>query len=81
MPKKIRVTLSNDFHNSEVDILVDPDQISEYETDLEVAPTLGQLRRVRRELCGFSDCTCGGVRGPQQHDGRTLHINTYAEYR
>ena len=52
------ITLKNDFHNSEVHV-----------RDLG-KPTRNQYRRVRRELCGMSDCKCGVVRGPQTDRAR-----------
>jgi len=52
------IMLRNEFHNSEVRI-----------RDLG-KPTRNQYRRVRRMLCGMSDCKCGIVRGPQTDRAR-----------
>jgi hypothetical protein len=57
------ITLTNDFHNTEVRIRVDrlPAALSERQT-----------KRVIGALCGIPDCRCGIIRGPQEHDGRKL---------
>ena len=57
------ITLTNDVHNTEVRIRVDrlPAALSERQT-----------KRVIGALCGMSDCHCGIIRGPQEHDGRKL---------
>lgn len=57
------ITLTNDFHNTEVRMRVDrlPAALSERQT-----------RRVISTLCGVSDCSCGVIRGPQEHNGRKL---------
>ena len=55
-----RITLTNDFHNSEVTLNVKDSTIS-----------AGQVKKARRELCGISGCTCGndlGMRGKQAHE-------------
>jgi hypothetical protein len=48
------LTLSNDFHQTSV--IVHP---------LNSHLSASQMRRVRRELCGMADCSCGGIRGHQ----------------
>ena len=51
------ITLKNDFHNTEVNIRVSgksPWTLS-----------VSQTKRVDRTLCGMADCSCGGIRGPQ----------------
>jgi hypothetical protein len=46
------ITLRNNFHNTKVRVRIGVgEQLSE-----------SQLARVRRELCGVSDCACGVVR-------------------
>lgn len=47
------VELRNDFHHSAVRVRA-TGLLSEVAT-----------RRVYRELCGIRECTCGGIRGPQ----------------
>ena len=60
----MRVTLRNNFHNSESYINV---------PQLPYTISRGQFNKVHRELCGVSTCTCGGVRGPQvSPDGHPL---------
>ena len=54
-----KITLTNDFHNTEVTLNVKNGII-----------TVGQVKRARRVLCGISGCTCGddlGARGKQEH--------------
>lgn len=54
-----KITLRNDFHNTEVTLNVKNDTI-----------TAGQVKRSRKVLCGISGCTCGddlGARGEQEH--------------
>ena len=53
------VTIRNDFHNTSA--RVNPDRPLSAAT----------VSRVRRELCGMADCSCGGQvgeRGPQECD-------------
>lgn len=58
------LTLTNDFHNSQARVRVDVPGIM----------SRAQVQRAQRKLCGISDCTCGGVRGPQYHDGRRIEL-------
>lgn len=53
----ITLTLRNDFHNTTCKIRMRPDQ---------TVLTRSQMRRVRKTLCGMSDCQCGEIRGPQE---------------
>lgn len=57
------ITLTNNFHSTEVRIRVDrlPAALSERQT-----------KRVIGALCGISGCSCDVIRGPQEHDGRRL---------
>jgi hypothetical protein len=52
------VTIRNDFHNTECTLRA---------TDNKLSPS--QVKRCRKTLCGFHDCTCAegplGERGPQ----------------
>ena len=52
----MKATLTNDFHNSQVTVRIPEDGV------LSAATT----KRVYRELCGSSDCECGGIRGKQE---------------
>ena len=72
--KKHKITLTNDFHNTEITVL------SEYDTQSETwqhiqenihcyhasnAPTQAQrarYRKIKNALCGSDDCSCGTVR-------------------
>ena len=56
----MKITLTNDFHNTEVALNVKNNLIS-----------AGQIRRANKELCGIDGCTCSddlGTRGPQDVD-------------
>jgi prepilin-type N-terminal cleavage/methylation domain-containing protein len=70
---KTNITLTNDFHNTSVvvraDLLVGPAGATLTLTDY-------QTMRVRTELCGLYDCTCGGIRGEQSYNNKPLTINT-----
>ena len=60
MPKTTKITLYNDFHNTEVTLLI-PATGPRY-----LSPQ--QIRRARKTLCGHRDCCCSGdlgTRGPQ----------------
>ena len=55
------ITLKNEFHNTETRVRA---QIGD-------TLTVDQTRRAARNLCGISDCLCGGEagqRGPQHTD-------------
>ena len=56
MSMKNRYTLKNDFHNTEVTVLVAAGE----------PLSIHQERRVNAALCGISDCSCGAIRGPQE---------------
>ena len=60
------IRLRNDFHGSEVGIRVP--------RGLPHTLTPSQVRRVRKELCGNKDCTCGAIRGVQWLHGRRLDV-------
>lgn len=59
------ITLTNDFHNTEVTIRV---------RELPHTITPSQHQRIERALCGMSDCRCGTIRGPQYHDDTRLEF-------
>jgi hypothetical protein len=55
------ITVKNDFHRTAANIRAEKSESGTLLTRATVA-------RVRRKLCGISECTCGGVlgqRGPQ----------------
>ena len=52
----MKATLKNNFHNSEVNVIVTDGKISE-----------AAMIRAEKKLCGIKGCTCGGVRGPQDY--------------
>lgn len=81
MPAKL-FTLSNDFHNSSCNVLVDRARVVNDGGD-EITLTLSphQMRRVRSALCGHSDCTCGLLRGPQIQESGYIPILMVQEER
>lgn len=49
-----KLTLRNDFHNTEATVIVKNGIISH-----------SALKRARAKLCGIQECSCGEIRGPQ----------------
>ena len=54
---KTKVTLVNEFHNTEVNVIIDINEKGLFKL------SDSQNSKIHKELCGLSDCTCGGVRG------------------
>ena len=52
------ITLTNDFHNTEATV-----RIAELQPGQVRQISRSTYNRIRRELCGMSDCQCGDVRG------------------
>lgn len=61
----MNLTLTNDFHNTEVTIRV---------TKLPHILTPSQRRHIWRKLCGIPGCTCGIIRGKQYHEHQLLEF-------
>ena len=61
----MNLTLTNDFHNTEVTIRV---------TKLPHILTPSQRRRIWRKLCGIPGCTCGIIRCKQYHEHQLLEF-------
>jgi hypothetical protein len=57
---KTKITLTNDFHNTSVNVMVNGEP-----GDYEYRLSSSQVRRIRRELCGMADCSCGAVRNDE----------------
>ena len=78
----MRITLRNDFHNSSINI--NCEVLSHIHNVATAYPSLGQIKRAKRELCGIAGCTCSGdagTRGPQALDnGKRLEVNIDAIY-
>jgi len=53
------ITLRNSFHNTTARVRIYP--------DTQTLLTASTVRRLRRELCGMSDCRCGGALGQRGH--------------
>jgi len=64
----MKATLTNDFHNSSVTVNVPANGLL----------SVGQTKRVYRELCGISDCQCGGIRGRQERLPEGKCCDTYS---
>jgi len=56
-----KITLSNDFHNTEVTVLVKDNRL-----------TNRQIDRARRALCGIAGCTCSGATGTRGRQAVSL---------
>jgi hypothetical protein len=54
MTIRSKITLRNDFHNTEATII-----------SLDGFISARAMRRAENKLCGISDCQCGGTRGRQ----------------
>ena len=65
-----KIILKNDFHNTEVGVMV------YFEKSVAIL-TRSQTLRVKRILCGMSDCSCGCVRGPQGENGELCVDETH----
>ncbi len=75
------VTLTNDFHGTEVTIRTEV--LSHIWHTSTIRPTLGQIKRAKRVLCGIDGCTCSGdlgTRGPQELNGKRLEVVLDALY-
>lgn len=78
----MKITLSNDFHNSSV--VLDVPALSRIWNETEVQTiTKRQAAKARRALCGISGCTCGGgafgQRGRQVTNGKRLRLPPWAD--
>lgn len=77
------ITLRNNFHNTSADLRVSDLRIAEElgnGNDYFCTITENQMRRAAKKLCGISDCKCGTVRGPQNHDGLKLVVMRQTEH-
>lgn len=57
------ITLQNDFHNTNTTL----------RCDLGSSLSKSQIRRARKNLCGISECTCGGNLGERGNQGVEIH--------
>jgi hypothetical protein len=74
MPKL--VTLTNDFHNSSVQLRLHV--LQHIHGQCTVYPSKSQIARAKRVLCGTPGCTCSndvGTRGKQTIDGLPLVVD------
>lgn len=66
--QRLKVDFNNDFHNTEstgigkiTGIFEQQDNAGNTEKTYRIYFSEGTLKKVERELCGMSDCTCGGT--------------------
>ena len=64
----MRITLTNDFHNTEVAVNL---RESQKDDDGDYVLSKHQTNRVYSELCTSVDCCCGAIRGPQDRSSPT----------
>ena len=70
------VTLRNDFHNTSV--VLRCETLSHMFGEVTIRPTVSQIRKSKKSLCGIAGCTCSndcGIRGPQNHNGKRLVVD------
>jgi hypothetical protein len=75
----MKITLKNDFHNTEVGVYAV--EITSGTSGRTVGYLLSaqQTRRVRKRLCGIAGCACGddlSLRGPQDFGDYSVDIDT-----
>lgn len=65
-----KITLTNDFHNTEVTVI--PQLVTEgrHKGHYKISHKIAM--RLRNELCGRSDCTCGGNFGERGQQGEVV---------
>ena len=76
------ITLTNDFHNTSVNVRCEV--LSHIHNVATAYPSLNQIKKAKKALCGIDGCTCSGdagTRGRQEIDGIKLEINLDAMYR
>ena len=70
-----KLTLKNDFHDTEVTLKITLAEIKEGAT-FELSPN--QVKRAHRELCGTGDCCCSGHTGARapwhKIDGKEVQL-------
>lgn len=75
------VTLKNDFHNTST--VLRCETLSHMHGECTIRPTVSQIRRAKRSLCGIAGCTCSddcGCRGAQEHNGKRLVVDVSSLY-
>ncbi len=78
----MRITLTNDYHGTEVQINA---SLGHIDNAVVARLTRNQIAKSRRVLCGIANCQCGEnearTRGPQSANGNRLVVNCDAIYR
>jgi hypothetical protein len=72
----VKITLTNSFHNSEINIIAKKIETTFYgETDIYVSQS--QMNRIRKKLCGIKGCYCRKVDGSsvKKWSGQLLNID------
>lgn len=70
------VTLTNDFHNTSVRIRCEV--LSHIHNLSTIYPSVGQIKKAKKALCGIDGCTCSGdagIRGRQEHNDKRLIVD------
>lgn len=65
-----KITLTNDFHNTEATVI--PQLITEGRHKGYYKISRKTAMRLRNELCGSSDCVCGGNFGERGQQGEVM---------
>ena len=77
-----RVTLTNDFHNTTTTVVCET--LSHIWNEVTIYPSVSQIKRAKKVLCGINGCTCStsdaGVRGRQEYNGKRLVVDCSAIY-
>ena len=69
MTTRTKITLTNNFHDTAINLVVRGAQLS-----------LHQVRRARRALCGMADCQCGGDLGERGGSNPMVYLERGADH-
>ena len=76
-----RVTLTNDLHNTSTTLICET--LSHIYNEVTIYPSVSQIKRAKKALCGIDGCTCSGdagTRGRQEHNGKRLIVDVSAMF-
>ena len=59
----MKTTLINNFHDTEITVVAKPVSPGIYSL------SVGQVRKIRKALCGMDGCTCGDFLGQRGTEG------------
>tara|TARA_R110000824_G_C14700671_1_gene622604 strand:+ start:167 stop:448 length:282 start_codon:yes stop_codon:yes gene_type:complete len=66
----MKITLYNSFHNQEITII--PKDIKYFHDETEIYISIGQISRIRKKLCGISDCCCETYSSAKKANGESI---------